>query len=142
MADTVYTFRGLRTWRGREGSGWQGTLYAGQVRVAFVHDDGNGGMHDWQVHDPAALRAWEATVPARHAHSRQDDFDLAIARLADDTEAARKIARLCKSRTLFRLPDDAADTYREIRQPLTADLRAAVLRKYGASVAFLNYQAT
>jgi hypothetical protein len=54
--DPVYTIKGLKTFTGNEGQGYNVSLYRNGKRVAFVIDDASGGEVDFQWCDHNAPR--------------------------------------------------------------------------------------
>lgn len=119
MADQPYTVRNITSFRGREGYGFNATLYAGDRRVAVVYDDASGGMYryEWLAKDRAqqALDAAAFTAAAK-AQPPIDlgpevvngagvlidcDPDTYMARLVDEAETAKKVRALLKRRVLL-----------------------------------------
>lgn len=56
------TIKGVTTFIGREGHGFNATLYMNGVKVAFVFDDASGGCIDYQWASPSAQLGVEKYV--------------------------------------------------------------------------------
>ncbi len=147
------TFKGLRTWQTHDGGGYQGTLVVDGVAAAYVHDDGHGGCLTIEVGTTdAAKRAWDtfrAWALARPLDATlfpdslpDDDFgttsriEIAIGACLEDFEWARRVARLSKTKTLFRLPDDRPGEWRTLMLPDSDESRALVSKKYSGLATF------
>lgn len=59
---TQYTIKGLKTFRGMEGYGFNATLLRDGKPVAFVMDDANGGPYSYEWKDSATRRQFDSTV--------------------------------------------------------------------------------
>lgn len=60
----------------------------------------------------------------------EDQLELLVARLCDELELERKLQRRCRAATLFRLPGEPKESYREVRAPFTPALKARILAKH------------
>lgn len=142
--------KGLKTWQGRDGYGYQGDLYVNGRKALHFLDEGNGGAVWVDYFDASGQRsrrqpetgpgaeflAYVAALPA-DAEGRKPSIDIVLAGLADEHELSRRLVRACKSKTLFRVPGDAPAAYREIKKPFTPELRAQVVARHPEAV-FIN----
>lgn len=90
-----------------EGAAWSVTLYVDGKRAAAVGYAGWGGPYRYTWAAPAVrdrVLTWVTTLD-------DTDLDGVIARLADEFEAAAKIKRLCRTKAVYRLPDDPEAWY-------------------------------
>ena len=136
------TLRKVKVFRGMDGSGLNANLYLDGKYVAFILDEGNGsGMYihyddqamstivdayiasldipgtPWTLNETALMLPWT--------------LDTLINRTIDDHEDAKRMARLRKTKILFRLPTDDSDTIRTIQhKDRVAEATAWLLRKY------------
>jgi hypothetical protein len=147
---------GLRTWRGREGAGYQGNLLVDGVKACAFHQEGSGGFtcFDWLAADGSVTR--DPNHPVRQAvlahvssqtaleavgeveiapqdMSAEARLDLYVAKLCDEQELAKR----CRRSTFFRRPEDPPGTYRECKERFTPELKADILNEY-PDVVFLN----
>jgi hypothetical protein len=122
----VATIARLKSWKGREGYGWHGDLCLDGRKVAFVSDDGDGGMLRWEVSDPAAFDAWQRS----HGETGPEADDMAAAKLADAADVRTRLLRACRTATLFSVPGDAEGSYRTVKGAFTPAIKAFILGKY------------
>jgi len=156
MKFEIKKFGSMRT---PDGGGYSFDLYIDGAKAAFVCQEGNGGctMVQWydRVHGKSALEdkfaAHVAALPPEvipetaeqwekdlyPGGTRAIDTDTFLAGLADDYENARRIKRLCRTKTLYRLPNDKPGTFWEVRKPFSPDLKARLLAKHPQAV-FVN----
>ena len=117
-----YTITGLRTTRGREGTGFTGTLKRGKTVLGEVEDWGDGGG-TWLRGNPgpaeqALLDAWVAAHPPLTGFTGEPmdySLDLALGMLAEDIMMGRELSRKAKKHTIFVLPgEQPSDGYRAL----------------------------
>lgn len=112
-----YSVTGIKSFRGREGYGFNATLHRDGRKVAFVIDEANGGCfrYEWLGKDAATRQADEqaladycATLPQTdlgNGHSVATDADLFLATIVEDAENAQRLLRrvriLLKKHVLF-----------------------------------------
>jgi hypothetical protein len=146
----AYTLKGLKSWRGREGYGFQVKLVSDGKVIAEVTDDANGGPIRWDIRDQAAMRTfgvahgmvftnlsgWEKELEVEEVYAT------AICEMVDALENAQRhkkqVRRWCKTETLFRLPDDKEGAYRTIKAVYAPPVRKFILQKYGPTVTIAN----
>lgn len=138
----AYTLSGIKTFIGREGHGFNATLKRDGKAVAFARDDASGGSMwiDWKDGHRDSKEAYAFEVFARmeydanggrerHVKSLQDfgiedetiteqsDADVAedwINRAIDLHATEKRLKRLAKTQTLFRLKGDSESVWRTI----------------------------
>jgi hypothetical protein len=156
----AYTLKGLKSWRGREGYGFQVKLVANGAVIADVTDDANGGRIRWDIRDDAAIRAFgvahglvapsdgsDVPTPNDLYSSRtgwekelevEEVYATAVCEMVDALETTKQVRRWCKTQTLFRLPDDEEGAYRTIKAVYAPPVRKFILQKYGPTVIIAN----
>lgn len=152
---TEFTIKGLKDGGiGREGPMYSASLYADGKRVASGYDSGVGGevVLDWIGRKPNEEPNEVEREFARQAIDRYEmGEDLAKAKadgtkvdywtpsamgsffasLCDAFDNARRLKRMCRTKTLFLLvDDDPAEGYRTIDQKFDAKLAARIRLKY------------
>lgn len=153
----MYTIKGLKTFIGNEGRGYNVSLYRDGIRVAFVIDDASGGMVDfqWVDRDPKTwvdheITDWngeKSTIRVTPEEKKLYEFikgklgkplfdddtqrqmepDEFVAGLINAHEIDRKLRNLCKKNTLIRITGDPEDSYRTVKLPFTPKLRASLV---------------
>lgn len=132
--------RGLRTFTGMEGSGYNATLYADGKRVALLIDDASGGPLDVRSIGTAGdkvladITALCLTLP----HEKHfDDLpamavtrDLYLEELVNHAEMARKVERLRQKGVVFRLKSDNDGTFRSVNTLDIAKATAFLSKKF------------
>jgi hypothetical protein len=119
-----YHVKNTHTFNGRDGLGFTCTLYKGKKRIATVVDDGAGGEMQFQFADDNDLQPLKDFVSGL-PHLPQEgsipalpmNIDLFVAALVDDHESEKRLKRLCKTKTLYRLKGDEDGTYRSLLHP-------------------------
>lgn len=156
MRFEIKKFQSMRT---DDGGGYSFDLYMDGKLAAFVCQEGNGGstMVRWsdQKHGASELeKQFDAYVDALPAEALaadaqewekelypdgkiKVDADTFLAQLADEYELTKRFKRMCKSKTLFRLPEDGKEHYRTVKQPFTPELKAKILARHPGAT-FIN----
>ncbi len=132
----MYTVTKVRSFRGRDGYGFNTDLMKDGIKIAFVIDEGCGGClhYEWaDLMEKDALNKHIKTLPKVKSPCGEMtvDIDLFVSRLVDVYEAEKKLKRLCKTKTLFRLKTDNEGTYRVIARRFDAAVKEFLLKKYG-----------
>jgi hypothetical protein len=129
-----YTLKGHREHRTHDGFAMIGDLVEDGNTVAHYQHDGTGGemWFDWYKDDVAEARAntWaRENLPAAFG-GHVPDAETLVESLADEAANLKRFRRVCKAKTLFRLPTDPLDEYRQIAEPLTPRVRDYITRKH------------
>jgi hypothetical protein len=133
--------RGVKTWQGTEGAGYQATLYIDGVRAALVTDDGHGGALRWHW-----LRPELEDLYRRHAESRPPYVDpkvcpdglpmtpdLYVAEIVEEALAERRLKRWCRTKTVYRLPGHPRGEWRIINVAYSPAVRGWILDRHPAA---------
>jgi len=131
----AYTVRNVKTFIGMEGHGFNATLCRDGKPIAFVIDDANGGCLHFQWTIPAEEAVLEAVckqMPPTEFEGMSITYnpDRLLSRLVDDHENDKRLKRIAKKKTLFRVKGDDPDEWRTLNiTGKTASLYLA--KKYG-----------
>ena len=146
--------KGIKTFLGSEGHGFNATLWVNGRKAATVIDSADGGTYRWHWTDKFAEKIFEAyvgTLPeevhyweptpingpkpeptATNSFTFKPDADSVMGKLVDDALNARRFARLMKTKTVFRLKSDKDGDWRTLNGgPYSPAARAWLEKKYG-----------
>ncbi len=149
--DHKYEVRGIRTFQGREGcGGFNATLYREGKKVAFIINEDDGGMFDWDwggyksEADRKAARAEEEklmalckTIPDAPSMIEGADFtiscdlDIFISVLVGQVEEERWWKRKCKTKTCVILKSHQDGQFIQYSVPYDERIKKHVQEKYG-----------
>ncbi len=136
-----YEVKNVKSMEGMDGIAYSATIYRNGNRVGTVHQSGCGGCNNYQMSadELAILKETAARVEGESYCEIEDVF---IGRLCDDYENSKRLRRVCKKQTLFRLTDTEVDSYRTLSQPYDQRIHDHIIKKYGdAVVEILNRNA-
>ena len=130
-----YTVRNVKTFLGTEGYGFNATLCRDGKPVAFVIDDANGGCFHFQWTSPIEEAALEAvckqTPPTDfEGLSIVHKADRFLSQLVDNYENDKRLKRIAKKKTLFRVKGDSPDEWRTLNA-MGEKASAYLVKKYG-----------
>ncbi len=149
-----YHLKGLKTFNGMEGGGYEATLYLDKKKVAIAMNGGAGGCDDFHFvsrDDESAFQAfvdaWYETSRAKvdwaafvKEHGLNDDevsagskMESWVSSAIGDIENQKRLKRLARTQTLFRLKGDNEGDWRTVKP---AGDRAVlwIREKYGDKV--------
>lgn len=152
-----YTLKGVKTFQGMDGIGLNATLCRDGKPVAFLLDEGCGGtlFFDWKDRTQgrsAEEALFEAFIEVEHAKipaDKKDEFGKTVREvfdgeywvngLVDDMENAKRLRRLCRTKTCFQVGDKiGSDEFLTVKG-VGSEIRAHVERKYaGQRIRFMN----
>ncbi len=150
----TYTLKGIKTFNGMEGGGYEANLYLGKKKVATAFNDGNGGPDFFRFLSKEVEVAfinfcakWYQTSRAKvefeklvghtgtdHTHyDRALAMELWVAEFIADREEEKLLKRLSRTKTLFRLKGDPIGEWRSCN---TVDPRAIpeIQKKHGDQI--------
>ncbi len=145
MKSNGYSVVVHKTIRGREGDGYECTLYHNGKKVCYIVDVADGGEADIYDEDPTEmvlLEAHLATLPERVfkwrgaddniiESSYKMDIYLFIEELVNDYEEVKALKRICKTKTAFRLVDTPDGEVRTLSVPYDEAVKSHLKAKYG-----------
>lgn len=114
---TEFTIKGLKTFDGMEGGGFECSLYMDGKKVGTAFDSGSGGEARLNVtrEVESAFEKWAV------ANSPEEDVipywavQGAICKLVDDFEELKNLKRLCRTKILFQIQGDEDGTWRTVK---------------------------
>jgi len=152
-----YTVKSVKTFRGREGMGFNATLCRDGKKVALVDDAANGGSYSYHWLDYKEGRKvevdivnWQGKAVKMHCTPEQAKFvehvrahtketfepeDRFVVDLVDDFEEAKTLKRWCRTKTVIILKGDAKGNYHTFNDKYSAAMKAYIEKKYGDQVA-------
>jgi hypothetical protein len=136
---SVYEVKGVKSFIGLEGYGFNATLYKDGKKVAFVIDDANGGCYNFQF-DSAELEkeffAYVKTLPALEFQGTTLDMDgdLYVGGLVEQYETQKKLRSWCKKKTVFTLKGDAEGEYHTVIHVFDDKVQAYLEKTYGSNL--------
>lgn len=137
-ADRVLTVKGIKSFRGMEGLGFNATLYRDGKKLGLVIDEGCGGSMLFRCFKTYAEQSeYERWARVQDGASAFDPLDLIVATLVGEYEETAKLKRWCKKKTVAKLKDDPKDSYSIWKVPYTPEF-AARLRKENDVVEIIN----
>jgi len=160
----VYSVKNIKSFTGREGLGFECTLYKDGKKIGTVTDTANGGEVDFYLDkgEEDKLRAYCKTLPrtyyddvknttsltkkqfekfwkeGREIHA--GDFVTALVeKWENDKRQKAQRRRWCKRETVFRIEGDKKGNYRTISQPYDIKIKAHLMQKYkGQGLVIVN----
>jgi hypothetical protein len=121
----MYTLKGLKSWRGRDGYGFHGLV---------PPSDGSDVPTPNDLY--SSRTGWEKELEVEEVYAT------AICTMVDALENEqlnkKQVRRWCKTETVFRLPDDKEGAYRTVKAVYAPPVRKFILQKYGPTVIILN----
>lgn len=135
-----YTVKGIKSFVGMEGLGFNATLYKDGRKIAFCIDEGCGGDVIFQFvnrdgKDEKTLRDYCDTLPRVKCKGVPEglkmDMGWFITALVDQCEKDQKFKRQCKTHTLFRLTDDKEGQYWTLKAVYSPTVREHLQKKHG-----------
>jgi len=145
-----YSVKNVKSFQGREGYGFNCTLYRNGKKVGSCIDDASGGEM-YPI-------SWERNVDAEAEQKLLDEHITTIPKVKTDRDIeltvnegwfvtdlvtyfelqrdVRKMAKQCKTKTLFRTPEQNRGSYSIIPSPCDDRMREHIRKKYGDAEIF------
>jgi hypothetical protein len=134
----------LAEFSSQETACFQATLYINGKKAAIVSNDGQGGCNRYDFNDrqlQCQFHAYCKTLPPLPpdpslgiTSSMEMNADLLVESLMNEFLIHKKLTRVCKKETLFRLEGDPEGAYRSVQAPFSQKVKSFLSQKYGASV--------
>jgi hypothetical protein len=157
MADYIkdfgdYSVKNVKNFMGREGYGFNCTLYRNGKKVGTCIDDASGGgMYpvDWdrkvdRKEEQRLLNEHIKSLPKVQYSSEREltvDEGLFVSELVNKFEKdkeVRKVKRQCESKTLFRTKDQREGQYYIINFPFDQRVKDHIIKNNGTDVEIFN----
>ena len=113
---------GLKTWKTMDWPGYQGNLLLDGERIAWFHNDGNGGEMDYTVTKSVEfgeLLDWIKTLPLIKSEEFKgleitEDIETIVDEMVADIELEKKLKRYRKKSLVYRIEGDPKNMFRAI----------------------------
>jgi hypothetical protein len=126
---------------------FEATIYIDGVKATRVSNEGHGGPNrydDYKVE--RRIDEWAKTLPPLSMAEFGIDEPLAqsaetiIGDLVNKHLEHKQLARLCKTKVLFRIPNKTYKDgeYNTLKAKYSPEVKAYIVKKYGDGVVFLN----
>jgi len=141
-----YSIKGLKSFQGMEGDGFNATLLKDGRKICFVIDEGNGGCLHYEGISDADLkmlkeyvevqRMEKSDVKGEYGSSDRELFglDWMVTDMVDAWEFEAKMRRLTKKKTVFTTPDCGPGEARSLKAPFDAKIKEKILKRYPNAV--------
>lgn len=137
-----YSVGAIKTFMGMDCPGYNAKLYRNGQAIAFVINDGNGGPTDFR-----GLTDEEEGLLQTHLQGQTYEFwgktenhtiETFVGALIDTAVERKKMLRLCKTHTVYRLHSDqqveGQDQFWQIKLPFAERVLIHLKGKYGADL--------
>ncbi len=142
IATPIYTVKNVKTFTGREGLGWECSLYKDGQRLGTVLDDAHGGnlMFSIDRAEEKALEDYCKTLPKRPWGFDGDDLDpegcdvsgeIFVSDLVGDFLENRDMKKRCKTHTVFTLKDGEKNAIWSMKSLFTPKVKKHLQDKHG-----------
>jgi hypothetical protein len=145
-----YQIKGLKTFNGMEGGGYECSIYRGKLKIGTAMNDANGGCDFFHFinkeEEPAfekAVSAWYETSQSKTEWENwckensmsldvrvQHKMESWVSETMSGLEEQKRLKRLSKTKTLFRLKGDEDGVWRTFNQVGQKVIDHAI-KKYG-----------
>lgn len=125
---------------GEETPRFEATLYIDGTRAAHVSNGGTGASCRWFWYEKALEAPFKAFATAAHPEDTFEQEDAVVYGLLDDAAERKALKRLCKKKTLARLP---GRTYKPgewsvFAATFSPAVKASIVATHGAETVFAN----
>lgn len=138
-----YQVKNVKSFQGREGHGFECSLYKDGKKIGTVTDTADGGMIDFYLDkgEEEILEAFCKTLPKWSSEltgkKHDTDKDMFITNLVDEWEDNKKLKRLCKTKTVVLMSDNKEGEYSVFNIKFSENAKQQILKKYENPV-FMN----
>ena len=128
--------KGIKSFVGREGHGFEASLYVDGKKAATVLDSADGGEMRWTTVNGKLVEAFNSHVDnlpeyeCEFGGMAKDGIDMIMARLVDEWQANKWLKAQCRKKTLFRLIGDDPSSWRTVKAPYSAEVKKFITKKY------------
>lgn len=138
MEKTVYTVKNVKTFMGREGKGFNATLYKNGKNIGMVIDSANGGCYSYQLdrEEQELLEKYakeNLTLEERSINGKEITLELSdifMDKLINEFLTTQTFKRKCKKKTLFTTNKTPKGSYIEINTPFTPEIKKRLIEKH------------
>lgn len=129
----TYTVKNVKSFQGREGTGYECSLYKDGKRIGKVTDTADGGEADFYLNkgEIEILEAHCKTLPKEPCQfdkTLEIEIDpyIFVERLVDKYEKRANIKKWCRTKIVFRLDGDSVGRYRTMKGKYTQKIGDAL----------------
>jgi hypothetical protein len=152
-----YAVKAVKSFTGREGYGFECSLYKNGKRIGTVTDTASGGMIDFYLDkgEEEILDKYCASLPKKQwsedtmltkeqwdkfwKDGKKIDKDDFVTSLVTKWETQKEYKKWCRKKTVFRISDDKQGEFRTISQPFDSKIKAHLEKKYeGKGLRIIN----
>ena len=137
----TYTMKGLKTWKGMDGLGWEASLYKDGKKLGLVMDEVSGGevRVDVSAEAYAELHIYvESTyTPDGEYPELGPDVGTFLGGLADKVEMETKLKRLLAKKT-YVVFDHSPGKFSMLKTKFTPEVAKGLKAKYPEGMRILN----
>lgn len=129
-----YHLKGIKTWNGTDGGGFEATLYLDKKKIATVMNEGSGGCDHYRFFNREDEKPFETfaaewyeksdaktewvNLTKKHGGDEDPGMEYKMTSWIWDfigsKELEKRLKRISKTKTLFRLKGDAKDEWRSL----------------------------
>jgi hypothetical protein len=138
----VYSVKNVKSFMGREGRGFECSLYKDGKRIGTITDTAHGGMVDFYLDDGELekLQAHCKSLPKvkwnmpelddREPDGHHVSDESFVCNMVDKFEQLKQYKKWCKKQTVFRIDGDKEGEFRTISALFDAKVKAHLVKKY------------
>ena len=148
----MYTVKGVKGFRGREGHGFECSLYSDGRKIGTVTDTANGGEINFYLNksEKEMLDAYCEALPLEPCTEEfmKKDYpdgypvsaDTLLCRLVDMFETHKRNKRICKTKTMVKVVKDGKDVYYTYPAKFSIQLKNAIKKRdySDTDIVFMN----
>jgi len=139
MEKGEYEIRSVRTFMGHEGHGFNAVLLRKGRKIADVHDMADGGCYSYYFKDEKERELFFGHARKQAAVNSIEPWDTLVAEMVDAHLADRKLRKMCRNRTVFRLQGDEEGRYRTLDAGYSAEVAGTLRRRHaGRGLEIIN----
>lgn len=128
--ERTLTVRGVKSFRGMEGGGFNCTLYVDGKKLGMVIDEGRGGNLLYRLDSHKTEQELERWARVK-SQDGMEALDSVVGKLVDDEEERRWLKRHTKKKTVIRLKDHGRGEWTTYAKPYSAEFAAWIREKHG-----------
>lgn len=126
MKKARYEVRGVKVFTGREGYGYNATIYKDGKKVADAFDDASGGPSQINFSDEK-----EENLFYRYMKRIQKSADLYVEDLVNKAAYMKNLYKLSVKKTVFNLKSDKDGVWRTVNAPFSKEVYDFLKKQYG-----------
>ena len=137
----MYAVKNVKTFMGREGHGYECSLYKDGKKIGTVTDTANGGEVDFYLNDGEKknLDVYCAALPLEpctYDFMRADypdgvpvSCDALVGRLIDEFDTHKRNKKVCKTKTMVKVVKNGKDVFYTYNAPFSIKLRDFIKKR-------------